>query len=76
MTSLKFNIGPDFSVETDWFGTLALAGLAFALVWLILHYLTSESSATWDMPVVGNGTADEPARFELLSLSPIPTSDS
>ncbi len=72
MASLKFNIGPDLSIEANWFGTLALAGFALAVVWLVLHYLTSESSNTWDMPVVGSGTADAPSYLELIALPPPP----
>jgi hypothetical protein len=77
MTSLKFNFGPDLSAEADWFTVLVGAGLIFALVWLFLHHLTSKTSPTnsWDMPVVGSGTADEPSRVELLPHSPVLISD-
>jgi hypothetical protein len=77
MTSLKLNFGPDISAEADWFTVLVGAGLTFALTWLFLHYLSSKTSPmnSWDMPVVGSGTADEPSRVELLPRSPILISD-
>jgi hypothetical protein len=77
MTSLKLNFGPDISAEADWFTVLVGAGLILALAWLFLRHLTPTTSPTnsWDMPVVGSGTADEPSRVELLPRSPDPISD-
>ena len=66
--------GPNVALELDWFGTLVLAGLVFAIASLLLRRVASDTTPdkSEEMPVVGSGSADKPLPLA-LPLSPTPS---